>query len=86
MSEQCLEARDSLLFQGQPNIVHVDAYRREAVEHLGGVARLGVEGAGEGARVLEGGDGGLGQGVDGAGSDETVDVQRVGVAGVLRRR
>ena len=84
VGERFVEAGHALVFEGQSHLVHIDTDSRELVEHGGRVVDVAVDGAGDGAVVFEGGDGDFREGVDGVGSDEIVDVQRVGVAGVLR--
>src|SRR6266566_9034254 len=84
--EGLVETGDALVLQGQADVVHVDADGGQSAHHLGCLLHAGVEGAGQAAVVLEGGDGGLGQRVDGVWPDELVDVQGVGVGGVLGGR
>src|SRR5665647_462774 len=81
--EGLVEAGDTPVLQGQADVVHVDTGGGQSAHHLVCVLHAGVDGAGQGAVVLEGGDRGLGQGVDGVGADELVDVQGVGIGGVL---
>jgi hypothetical protein len=75
-----------LVLQGATHVVHVHSYCRQPFEHGCGLVDLDVDGAGEGAVVLEGGDGDLREGVDGVGADQAVDVERVGIGGVLGGR
>ena len=49
-----------------------------------GLVHVGIDAAGDGAVVDEGVERGVGQGVDGVGTDQLVDIQRVAVGGVLR--
>jgi hypothetical protein len=67
-----VEAGHALVFEGQSNVVHVDARRGESAHHYGGLVDFGVDGSGERAVVGERGDGDLGQGVDGVRADEVV--------------
>ena len=85
--EGLVEAGDTLVLQGKADVVHVDSGGGQAAHHLVCVRYARVDGAGQGAVVLEGGDRGLGQGVDGVGADELVDVQgsRRAGAGMPRR-
>src|SRR5918994_1377803 len=84
--ERFLEAGDALLLEGQPDVIHVDADVGQPPHHLGCLVHADVDGAGQAAVVLEGGDGVFGQGVDGVVPDELVDVPGVRVGGVLGGR
>ena len=86
MGERCLEGGDALALQGAADVVEVDACSRQRAHVVLGRCDVDVDHAGEGAVVLERLQGALRQGVDGVGPDQVVDVQRVGVVGVLGRR
>src|SRR5215208_1992280 len=85
MGERLVEAGHALVLEGAADVVHVHPDLGQRLHHRLGVVDSAVDGAGEGAVVLEGGDGRLGQGVDRVGPDQAVDVQGVGVGGVLGR-
>src|SRR5215204_5709786 len=72
--------------QGAADVVHVHPDLGQPVHHRAGVLDTAVDGTGENAVVLEGGNGRLGQGVDRVGPDKAVDIAGVGVGGVLGRR
>ena len=86
VGERLVEAGHALVLEGAADVVHVHPGLGQPVLHRLGVADPAVDGAGEGPVVFEGGDGRLGQGVDRVGPDEAVDIQGVGVGGVLGRR
>src|SRR5680860_1497752 len=81
--ERLVEAGDALVFEGEADVIHVDAHGTEAAHHLACAFHVGVDGAGQPTVVLERGDGCLGERVDRVGSDQAVDVERVGVGSVL---
>src|SRR5215207_786613 len=58
LSERFLEAGDALLLEGQSDVVHVDADVGQPPHHLARLVDADVDGAGQPAVVLEGGDGG----------------------------
>src|SRR5450759_1035733 len=55
--EGLVEAGDALVLQGQADVVHVDSGGGQPAHHLVCVRHAGVDGAGQGAVILEGGDG-----------------------------
>ena len=77
------EGGDAFLLEAPGDPVEVDAHGRQLVEHLFGVGRASVHGPGDGAVVLDRGEGGQWQGGDRVGTDQLVDVAGVGVGGVL---
>jgi len=74
IGQRLVKAGDALVFEGVPDVVHVDPHRAQVAHDAGRRTYVGVDGAGDGAVVLERGDGGLGHRVDRAGADEAVDV------------
>src|SRR5215204_3518207 len=85
VDERLVEAGHPLVLEGAADGVHVHPDRGQPVHHHAGGAGTAVDGAGEGAVVLEGGNGRLGQGVDRVGPDEAVDIEGVRIGGVLGR-
>ena len=73
------------VFEGETDVVHVDAECDESSHRVARVVDVGVDGAGQLAVILERGDGRLGERVDRVGPDQAVDVERVGVGRVLGR-
>ena len=69
-----MKSRHAPILQNAAHIVHVDTYRGQPAHDVGRGIDVGVNGPGERAVILERGDGRLGQGVDGVGTDEAVDV------------
>src|ERR1700730_11352101 len=86
LRERVEEARHALVLQGGADVVDVKAKRRELLHDPGRGVDVAVDRAGDGAVILEGGDGGVGQCANGVGTDQAVDVQGVALRGLLGGR
>jgi hypothetical protein len=80
------EGRHALVLEHSTDVAHVDADGSQSRHHRAGLVHTLVDRAGDATVVLERLDRALRQGVHGVGADQVVDVQRVGVVGVLGRR
>ena len=82
--ERLLERRHPLALELGGDVVDVDADLGELGPDAVDLVHVGVDGAGDDAVVGERLQCGVRQGVHGVRADQAVDVQRVGVVGVLR--
>lgn len=83
--ETFLEGGYTLVFELLSHLAHVDAERREMINRQTSVIDTCVYRPSNGAMLVERLEGVVREGVDRVGSDEFVDIERVGVRRVLGR-
>ena len=82
--EALLEGRHTFVLELLGDLVHVDTEAGQGLDHRMGFLNALVNGSSHRAVLLEGLEGVVGQCVHRVGADQLVDIQRVGVVGVLR--